>query len=227
MANTMYDVLMELPLLQGISREQVSSFLLKTHVEFINLEDGALIMKSGNAADSLLYFITGTVKVEWCNNTGDLSITFEVGPKNLLGAANLFGMRRETPYTIRAKGKVSLMRVSKEQYLTLLQSQSQPIYLLNCLNYLSLRAQKPYELLASTKDMGIMSMLRMWVCTVTPSNAENIAVHVTMQALSKYSNMNEDELRHSLFTLHHERVIELGMDTICIPSRTKLADNSF
>lgn len=223
MADTMYDVIMELPLFQGISRDQVSSFLFKTHVEFINIGDGELIQASGTPAEGLLYVITGKVEVEWRNKAADFSITFVLGPKSLLGAASLFGMNRNLPYSLRAIGNVSLMKVSKEQYLALLQQQLQPVYLFNYLNYLSLRAQKPYELFADTSYLRPQSLLKLWVYSITPTNATDIKVHITTQAFSKYCNIEEEKLRRNLFSLQRRGVVELGMDTISIPERVKLA----
>lgn len=223
MTSTMYDVIMDLPLFQGISREQVSAFLYKTHIEFTNYEDGVQIKAAGTPSDGLLYILTGTVEVEWQNKSGDISISFIAKPKELLGASNLFGMHRKQPYTFRAKGNVSLMKVSKDQYMTLLLQHNQPVYILNYLNYLSLRAQKPYSLIGELKDMRPLSLLKLWVCTVTPSNAEGIKVHISSKTFCKYANSDEERLKRTLFALQRRGVIDLGMETIVIPSRSKLA----
>ena len=44
---TMYETIMNLPLLKGVSKELVSSFLEKTHVQFVNFNDGEKLIEEG------------------------------------------------------------------------------------------------------------------------------------------------------------------------------------
>lgn len=216
----MYDVIMDLPLLQGISHAQVSAFLEKTHVEFINVAEGGNVCDAYTESDSLLYVIKGDVKVVWCNKSGAVTIEFRQGARSLLGASNLFGMVRRSPYSVVALTPVSLLRINKAQYLSLLQTQ--PVYLLNLLNYLSLRAQKPLEILGTWKDGSPLSWLRTWVGIVTPSTAIDIAVNISDGTFAKYLNLDINTLRRRLFSLQRSGLIELGKDTIVIPSRDGL-----
>ena len=220
MATTMYDVIMDLPLLQGISRAQVSAFLEKTHVEFINVAEGGNIRAADTEIDSLLYVITGSVKVLWRNKSGDMSIEFRQGAHSLLGASNLFGMVRRSPFSVEALTPTSLLRIDKAQYLSLLHTQ--PVYLLNLLNYLSLRAQKPLEILGARKDGSPLTSLRAWVGIVTPSNATDIVVNISDEKFAKYLNLDINTLRRRLFNLQRSGLVELGKDTIAIPSRDGL-----
>lgn len=220
----MYDVLMDLPLLQGISRDQVSTLLEKTHLEFINAKPGELLRNFDSDEDSLLYVISGEVEIEWRNKEGLISIKFRQGAKSVLGASHLFGLLRNNPYAVRAISQTSLMRIEKSQYLKLLQTQ--PIYLINLLNYLSLRAQKPLELLATMKDGSPEQLLGMWVKAATPSSAYKIIVHISNATFCKFTNMSEEQLRRRLFAMQKNGIIELGEDTIAIPSRDKLLGDS-
>ena len=85
----MYDVIMDLPLFQGISREHVSQFLEKTYVEFINFEAGTVLMHAGDTEDALLYVIGGVLELEWKNQPGDIKILFTLGERSLVDASHL------------------------------------------------------------------------------------------------------------------------------------------
>ena len=218
MATTMYDVIMDLPLFQGISRAQVSAFLEKTQVESINAERGALIRPSGAAGDSLLYVISGTVQMQWTNDAGDIEICFTQGPRSLLGASHLFGMVRQTPYSVRALTKSSFIKIDKMQYLDLLQTQH--VYLLNFINYLSLRAQKPLSQLAAITDDVPLSLLRTLIGTVTPTTAADIELKLSVSTLSRSCNMETSALRLRLEALERRGLIKLGKDSIAVSDRS-------
>ena len=71
---TMYETIMSLPLFKGISRQQVSTFLEKTHVQFINYNPGERIVSVGDACTHIRYIISGEVVVTSNNYSGNLVI---------------------------------------------------------------------------------------------------------------------------------------------------------
>lgn len=225
MSSTMYDVIMELPLLQGISREYVSAFLEKTYVEFINSAEGSKLMQAGETENFLLYIISGKVESKWENRTGEIAITFTLGEKSLIDAAHLFGMSRIMPYTLQALTNVSLLRIEKSQFLAFLDKQ--PIYLLNFINYLSLRAQKGIESLACQRDASLRSLMATWINAVTPTEAEDIMVHASTYILSRYSNLSAEAVRRALAAMQSEGLINRKRDIISITSRRQFLQELF
>lgn len=225
MSSTMYDVIMELPLLQGITREHVSAFLEKTYVEFINSAQGTQLMQAGDTEDSLLYIISGTVEAEWKNTSGEIAITFTLGEKSLIDASHLFGMSREIPYTLHALTDVSLLRIEKSQFLAFLDKQ--PIYLLNFINYLSLRAQKGLQSITNRSDASLRSLLSSWINIVTPTEAQGIVIHATTTILSRYSNLSVEAVRRALGAMQNDGLIRRKREIIAITSRRQFLQSLF
>ena len=223
MAITMYDLLMDLPLLQGISREHVSALLEKTHIEFSKANAGDVLRRAGDEDNALMYVISGSVEAEWRNHADDIVITFSEKGRTLLDASHLFGMQRKNPYTYTAQTDVSLLSIDKSQYLSLLGTQS--IYMLNFINYLSLRAQRPMELLAQIDSCRLRDFLTTWITTITPSTARNITLQADKSTLMKYTNQSEGSLIADLAEMQRQKVIKYSSDIIAIASRESLSDN--
>lgn len=221
----MYDVIMDLPLLQGISREHVSKFLEKTYVEFINSEAGTVLMHAGDTEEALLYVIGGLMELEWKNKAGDITLLFTLGERSLIDASHLFGMTRTMPYTLRARTDVSLLRIDKAQFMAFLDKQ--PIYLLNFVNYLSLRAQKGMSALAHVRDASLRTILSVWINELTPTEAENIEVHASASTLSRYANMSAEGVRRALSALQSQELITRKRDVIGIISRPQFLSELF
>lgn len=225
MATTMYDVIMDLPLFQGISRQQVSAFLEKTHVEFLRADIGDLILMANTISDTLMFVISGQVEICWQNTNKDLTLTFRQGSRSLIGATRLFGMDRNIPFSVTAIQPTSMLRIDKAQYLNLLQTQ--PVYLLNYLNYLSLRAQKPVDILKSQIDGSLLEWLRNIVQLLTPSSASEITFTIKNKTLGRMVNMEITSVRRRLLALQREGLIEIHEDSFTIPSRRALLNPDF
>lgn len=221
----MYDVIMDLPLFQGISREHVSQFLEKTYVEVINFEAGTVLMHAGDTEDALLYVIGGVLELEWKNQPGDIKILFTLGERSLVDASHLYGMARAMPYTLRARTDVSLLRIEKTQFMAFLDKQ--PIYLLNFVNYLSLRAQKGMSALAHVKDASLRTLLSVWINETTPSEADNIEIHASISTLSRYCNMSVEGVRRALAALQARELITRKRDVVSVLSRRQFLQELF
>lgn len=143
---TMYETIMNLPLFKGLSHEQVSSFLEKTHFKFSKYSDREKIVSAGERVEEMKCVISGQIRL--CHIIGDkdlLRLTELRRNHEVIGADRLFGMDTTYGADICAVGNVSTMEFSKDQYQNLLNAGS--IYLLNYLNSLSYGAQIRFNIL--------------------------------------------------------------------------------
>lgn len=170
----MYSIIMDLPLFKGISREQVSSFLEKTSIEFRNFNPSEIIIEQGNIIDNICFIISGEVTISWLNPTAGITLKYAIGKGSVLGANYLFGMHRNIPFGATAKTKVSALILTKSQYLALLESSQ--VYMLNYLNYLSLQIQRPQTAIVRSIPDSLHSLITDYLLTLTPRNAHDIAI---------------------------------------------------
>lgn len=178
----MYEMIMDLPLFKGVGREQVSAFLEKTNVNFVNYEDGDLIVSMGDAVRMIRFVISGEVRIIQSLKNKEIVIEEYCRHGRVLGADRLYGLSVGYPCDVMAIGKTSVMEFSKEQYLRLLKSDN--IYLLNFFNFLSRRAQRPVEILEGIRNAGIGSMMSMLVGLLTDPESERIVVRASKDSLA-------------------------------------------
>lgn len=219
---TMYETIMSLPLFKGISKELVSAFLEKTHVQFVNYSDGEKIVSVGDVCTHVKYVITGSVRVTVTNSFNNLKI-IEKRPSGVsLAPEYLFGMDTRYPFDVEACGNVSVMQFSKEQYLNLLHTDS--IYMLNCLNYLSFHSQRPVNAVRMLGDGSLESELGLWIMAMTDTSGTEIEIRCSRSDLKKITRLDEASLEASLARMKRNNLITFNNLGIKILSRRRLLD---
>lgn len=153
----MYETIQGLPLFKGTTADQISSFLEKTNVEFINFRPGDVLAEEGNQCRDLRFVITGRVRSYMSLSGGRASLVYVSGYGTVLSPCCLFGLHTHYPVRVESLDEGSYMLIRKDQYLELLQTGS--IYLLNYLNYLGFHAQRSGLALRGLSGMN----LRGWV----------------------------------------------------------------
>lgn len=189
---SMYEMIMDLPLLKGVGKEQISYFLEKTNVNFLNYNDGEVIADYDEAVQMVRFVITGEVEIIHSLESSSMSVKERAGFGKVLGAERLFGITTGYPYKVYSIGRSSVMEFSKEQYVNLLYSDR--IYMLNFFNYLSLRAQRPVESLMLYSHGDIRGRLCELVSMLTDPGAKGVEVKGTDEALGVYCGKTPDEI---------------------------------
>lgn len=211
----MHKILMNLPLFQGISREQAFRLMEKVHFEFISINPGEALLDETATVDALSFILTGRAQCTWRNCHGSMAIRYTLEAGSVVGVPHLFGMERRACVIPFALDKVSVMRVSKDQYLELLEQNR--IYLLNILNYLSYSVQRPLVRIGSMRSCSVYELMCAYVVQVVARGASDIAIEVTEQGLAELTNLSRTRVLSQLRKLRKQRVVELYDNLIIIP----------
>ncbi len=214
---TMYEMIMDLPLLKGVGKEQVSLFLEKTNIAFNNYNEGDVIINRGDEAKMVRFIIKGEASVIHEVADGQIIVEESAGPGRVFGADRLYGIANNYPYEVRSGGKTSIMEFSKEQYVSLLNSNW--IYLLNFFNYLSLRAQRPVEIVQEYGKGSITSRLAMLVGIMTSPESLKITIRATEEVLADYCATDVRTLRRWKKDMQDASVIKCSGEKINLVSR--------
>lgn len=197
-------MIMNLPLFKGLSHEQVSAFLEKTHVDFKKYENGDTIVDYSDRVGTIKCVISGKVSVlHRLGRNGSLRVVEVLEAGNVIGADRLFGMDTEYGSMIKAMGDVSVMEFSKEQYFGLLTTGN--IFLLNYLNYLSLRAQKLSKMCNAYPSGSVGETLCRFVESVVSRQAVAVAVYFDSAELSAFMHLAPEEIDAEV-----DRLVERG-----------------
>lgn len=200
----MYETIQGLPLFKGTTAEQISAFLEKTHIEFKNFEPGIVLIKAGEPCSDIRFVISGKVKTRMPLADGRAILSTMVGAGAVFSPVHLFGLYTHYPLTVEGISEGSFMVIRKNQYLELVQSD--PIYLLNYINYLSFHAQMAQKVLRIKSD----NALERWLYTLKAGLLERRSLHAQIntdiRSLSDILNVSESEVRRCLDLLPEEHL---------------------
>ena len=204
--SSMYETIMELPLFKGIGEEQLSQMLEKTSVEFLKFEDGELIAEASAKVEALDFILSGRIRKTYTLENFSLGIDEILGKGAVLGALNLYGLETNYKADCVALGRVSVLRISKNDYMNILLSDK--IYILNFVNYLSAAAQKVPILMLDIKQPSIGRSLTTLAFTFASRNAETVMIAGEDEEMAQYCGVSLKDFKAWKSTeLSHNRII--------------------
>lgn len=172
--DSMIDILAGLPLFQGVTREKMAKTVGSTRFHFLKYADGDIIANAGDQCSHVIFIISGKLRITIASADERLRIHQTLQAPDVVSPDFLFGSSTIYPGDVVAIGEVSVVRLSKAEYLKVLNSDS--IFMFNFLNYLSRNAQKCVEGVFSLTNGSIEERLAMWVIAVTQPSAIDIQI---------------------------------------------------
>ena len=155
--NSMYEILMDLPLFQGVSRDKLSELIEKTPFHFLKYSDGEEIVALGDVCTHIKFVISGEVQMDLpCRNLR-VKVSQVLSSPNVIGHDYLFGRKTIYPYNVISHGECGILQISKPDFINILHSDN--IFLFNILNMLSRNSQNNVDELLSLssgiREVGI------------------------------------------------------------------------
>ncbi|MDE5790427.1 MAG: cyclic nucleotide-binding domain-containing protein [Muribaculaceae bacterium] len=216
---TMYETLMDLPLFKGVSADHISSFLEKTSIEFHRFTQGDIIVTQGEPVRSLKFLLSGEINLCTRVLNGKVQISSKFDGHEAIGATRLFGMHPLYEFTIEAAENVSIMEFSKEKYISLLQSD--PIYMLNFANLLSMNVHKASETFPHFTRMDLSRVLAEWLVLFTGRKSREIRIGKLSTLAEVYG---EGMVRNNIDQLLSLSLISVVEDEVFISDREALIE---
>ena len=183
MEQTMYNMLLQLPLFQGMSREDLFCILEQTTFRFRRIESGKTIFYQGEQCAELTFLMSGTLVAETQAPYAELSFAEEFALYMVIEPQSLFGKRPNYKSTYIAQGEVSLLSISKLEAYRLLEIYE--IFRLNFLNMLCSKTENLHERLWAIAPNDLEGRMRLFIrslCT-TMQGPKTMRIKMTDLAL--------------------------------------------
>lgn len=222
----MFETLMSLPLFKGASYEQISLFVEKTHLSFNSYGPGEWIVTDKDTCRNLCCLLSGTISVMHPVFSGNIIVREVVGPGRFMGVERLFGLENGFSFSARALVRCGTMEFSKNQYLSLLQSNQ--IFLMNSLNYISRYAQKCEAFITDSRMDSLLSLLVHLIEAKTAPDSRQIRIESTTVPLIEYLSFSVPVCGDQITPLVDSGLIRVLSDyMIEIPSRRQLLNSYY
>lgn len=220
--NSMYDVLLQLPIFQGVSRNKISELIEKMKFHFLKYPDGEKIVTSGEECNHLKFLISGGIKSELITQNGKMKISEKLQAPNVIAPEHLFGRDTYFPADIYAAGTAGIMQIEKSSIIQMLQEE--PIFLINLLNILSRRSQKALESFTSLSSSDLKERMAFWILSLTQRKSTDIHISCRQKDLYSYFGVQRSTLLSTLDELKERGIIDYDIKEITITERSKLKE---
>lgn len=217
----MFNQMMALPLLQGASHEQLETIIEKVPFHFLKLSDGEKFIATGDECTHLRFIVSGSVRIVTASVAARLTLSQFLDAPDVIGPEFLFGRRTVYPYDVFASGSCGILQILKSDYIDILQSN--PIFILNILNYLSLNSQKrAFSILAQSKG-HIAERLAKFIITLTTAKSYGTKLSFRQKDLCLALGARRASLLNALSELREKGIIDYSLSEIQVLNRKALA----
>ncbi len=218
--DSVYDKILELPLFQGHSREDLTAILSKVKVEFCHYRKGQVIIGQDDPCRSILFLLDGDVIVSRTSLHKDILFTEQFGSFKSFGAETLFGLRQSYSYSIIAQNDVRTLVLDKAGVTSRLLNYE--VFRYNMLNMLTTRIQRCQQALWLPEEDNVersfvLLCKRNFIHPAGPKTIEG-----GMVALARMMNKSRIQVSTMLNALEKRQLISLGRKKITIPCFEKL-----
>lgn len=219
---SMYEKLMELPLLQGVSRDKLSELIEKTPFHFVKYTAGESVVQVGEECTHIRFIISGDVKIDLSSSNRRVVVSETLSGPDVLGPDYLFGRNTFYPFNATAITDCGILQIVKADFINILMSDK--VFLFNMLNILSRNSQKGTFGLMALSTGSIAERLAFIITSLTQKGSKDIKLTYRQKDLCSILGVQRSSLMNALELLRSEGVIEYSMSEINVNSREALLD---
>lgn len=218
--DSMYDVLLQLPIFQGVSRNKISELIEKMKFHFLKYPNDEKIVACGEECNHLKFLISGEIRSELITQNAKMRITEKMQAPNVIAPEHLFGRDTYFPANLYAVGTVGIMQLEKSAVIQMLQEE--PIFLINLLNILSRRSQTALESFTALSSNDLKERLAFWVLSLTHQKSTDIRIVCKQKDLYTFFGVQRSAFLATLDELKDANIIDYNSKEIAILDRTRL-----
>lgn len=213
----MYDTIKELPLFKGLTDDQLSGILEKTKVEFLNFDDNEIVVDLTMPVTSVTFILNGCLRNIYKFHNYEIRIEEFLVKGNIVGGKHLFGLDTRYGFLSLSKGKTSVMRINKKDYLSILQDNE--ICLINYLNYLSAVIHRSEKANLYSDNNNFVENIRKLLVPITTQAAKRIEVKGNLNELSKLFGMDIIAKESNMISSDGKWSVEINRTGIIIENK--------
>lgn len=171
---TMFEQLMNLPLLRGVSQTRMSAIVGNTKLHFLKYPAQETLVRAGDPCSHLTFILSGSVRMTAVNTSGRFVVGQTLKAPAVLSPDFLFGRHTCYPSTVVAIDDVSVLKIAKQDYTHLLASDQ--VFLFNYINMVAANAQKSVEGIMSLTTGEIDERIAFWISALTQPGSTDIVL---------------------------------------------------
>ncbi|MCM1036667.1 MAG: Crp/Fnr family transcriptional regulator [Bacteroides sp.] len=217
---SIFDTLVELPLFRGVSRRKMADTVGAFKFHFLKYPAGERVFRAGEECVDLTFVLSGRVRITCAASDGRFSVEQTLAGPEVVAPDFLFGRITAYPGDVTAIDTVSVLRVSKSDYLEILRSD--PVFLINYVNLLSMSAQKSVEGVLAVGTGSMAERIAFWVSALTQPRATGIRLRCSRRDLASLFGVQRSSLKATLDAMTADGLITHTASEIAVTDRRSL-----
>lgn len=218
----MYDTLLQLPLFQGMCKEDFTTIIERVKFHFLNYAENETVVKQGDNCQQLIFLLDG----ELLSETADPDYGFKLAEifrtPFIIEPYSMFGMQTTYTATYKAQSHCKILAIDKSYIFSELNNYE--IFRLNFLNILSNRCQMVNRKIWTNHIGHIQEKLAQFLLIRCMKAEGEKKLYITMEDLSKLINETRINVSKLLNDLQKKELLQLKRKEIYIPDLKKLTE---
>ena len=215
-----YDKLLQFPLFQGMSRDDLEIVAGHTRFGFQKIAAGRQVIKSGDACTHLFFLINGTLKVESSGDGNRYTVIEQMSSPYILQQEGIFGYNQRYTHHFHALTDVNFLTLDKEEVVRL--SEDFLVFRLNMVNHCTTQTQKLSQQLWRGAPQSLRERVIRFLIAHCSYPAGSKTFFILMERLAQELNDSRLNVSRVLNQLQYEGLIELHRGRIIIPQLERL-----
>lgn len=220
MQTELHEYLLELPLFQGMSRNDLEQIVAETKFRQLSFAKGKTIVREGDACDKLYFLVKGFLSTTCQADDKGYSITETLTAPNILQPERIFGLTQRYTRTFTAKTNCDLICIGKKEIVLL--SDNYEIFRLNLLNIICTQSQRSNRLPWKPKAKDIRHKIIRFIEARSLRPAGEKTISIKMERLAAEISESRLNVSKELNAMKEEGIISLKRGEIYIHAFEKM-----
>ncbi len=221
MASTL-DILLTLPLFSGVNTQKIQEVVGKYKFHFLKYADKEPLITAGDPCTHIRFIISGSVRTSVESPDGRIKVSQTLSAPNVIAPDYFFGRTTTYPCSVRAEGTVGIVDIEKSEYLKIIESD--PVFLFNFLNLLSMDAQQGMQGVMCLTSGDLRKRIAYWILALTQRGGADIEMECRQRDLYTVFGVPRQSLKAALDEMEQAEMVTYDPSTIKVKSREKLVD---
>lgn len=220
MERTMFEMLLELPLFQGLCLADLTRIIETERMAFEKYDAGKYLIKQDTSCRRIVFLLKGTLTKHTVSDNHTYAVSERISAPAVLQPESIFGLTPMYAHSYQAQSDAHIIAINKDAVnRTLMQYE---IFRINLNNYLSTKIQRTQRLLwgpvPTSVEQSIVRFLRLHI----QHPAGEKILHIKMEDLGKQIKETRINVSRALNRMQRQGLVLLRRKEIVIPSFERL-----
>ena len=215
-----YDRLLQFPLFQGMSRDDLEIVAGHTRFGFLKVAAGREVIHAGTPCTHLYFLINGALRIETFSDDRRYSVVEQMSSPYILQQESIFGYYQRYTHNFYALTDANFLTLDKEEVIRL--SEDFLVFRLNLMNHFATQTQKLIQWHWRRSPQSLQERISRFFFQHVLYPAGTKTFHILMERLAEEVNDSRLDVSRALNRMQADGLLELHRGRIEIPQLERL-----